>query len=620
MRLHFFSETLEILKMALSNVKLSTKDILKGLDDLRSQELLCDVHLVAEGAKFPAHRVVLAAASPYFQAMFTGGFQEGQMREITLNDTSSVGLKGVLNAIYTAELSLSAENVCDVLSVASLLQLNDTVKHCGRFLVSIVSEQNCLSFLAVAEKFDLQEVVDVCNKFILENFDTFLQSTEFEIVTKEKLCDYLSDDRLKVRNGEIEVFRAILKWFEANRCTERPGVGSTDLADLMQHVRFPVIPSKLLFEEVLSCPLIKENAKCMRQLTEALKFHCKLFSQPFQEGKQIQHRGKEMLVLIQLSLQQERHLFNVDETKLHMLNVTGTEPFQTQISEQTLPMNLCPSFSLLKKGNYLFLFGANADSNRTIAVRFDVKTNTWMNLEEPRSRAAIGMATALLKGNIFVLGGLEFIFKRPPHTTNPRNSSTNMSERVLRYSIEKDSWTKSVNLPEPLCFHSAASHESYVYCAGGSSLYENTTNKLYAFDVVSRIWHSKASMNRKRTLFGIESLDGKLVACGGKRSPNVEIYNILEDQWTLIQDSILRQHISPATIVLNGNVYLIGGTYTDYHRTKPKADYVSCVDVENATVRRVCSLPFLVSCHACALLTVPNTTEEAEERHEHKYR
>ena len=148
MRLQFSSETLEILKMALSNVKLSTKDILNGLDNLRSQELLCDVHLVAEGAKFPAHRVVLAAASLYFQAMFTGSFRENQMNEITLHGMSSDGLKCVLDLIYTAELSLTAENVCDVLSVASLLQLNDTVKHCGRFLVSIVSEQNCLSFLA----------------------------------------------------------------------------------------------------------------------------------------------------------------------------------------------------------------------------------------------------------------------------------------------------------------------------------------------------------------------------------------------------------------------------------------------------------------------------------------
>ena len=57
--------------MAASKVKLSADHVLRGLDELRNQALLCDVHLVAESAKFPVHRVVLAAASPYFQAMFT---------------------------------------------------------------------------------------------------------------------------------------------------------------------------------------------------------------------------------------------------------------------------------------------------------------------------------------------------------------------------------------------------------------------------------------------------------------------------------------------------------------------------------------------------------------------
>ena len=122
--------------MATYKVKLTKDHVLKGLDELRNQELLCDVQLVAEGAKFPAHRVVLAAAAPdYFQAMFTGGFKENQMNEITLNDTSSEGLKCVLDAIYTSELSLSEENVCDVLAVASLLQLNEIVEHSKKFLI-----------------------------------------------------------------------------------------------------------------------------------------------------------------------------------------------------------------------------------------------------------------------------------------------------------------------------------------------------------------------------------------------------------------------------------------------------------------------------------------------------
>ena len=79
-----------------------------------------------------------------------------------------------------------------------------------------------MSFLAVAEKYNIQETVDKCNTFILENVDVISQSKEFTDISKEQLLTYLSDDRLNVRNGEIEVFRAALKWFEAE--LEKPPI------------------------------------------------------------------------------------------------------------------------------------------------------------------------------------------------------------------------------------------------------------------------------------------------------------------------------------------------------------------------------------------------------------
>ena len=193
---------------------LSTCKLLRGLDELRDRKLLCDVHLVAEDATFPAHRVILAAASPYFQAMFTGGFKENELNEIVLKDTSSKGLKCILDAIYSAELLLSEKDVSDVLPVASHFQLNEVVDFCERFLYGNVTVQNCLSFLSVAEKFDLQEAVEKCNTFVLNNFDVVSQATKFLDISRAQFCSYISDDRLKARNGEIEVYKATLRWFE----------------------------------------------------------------------------------------------------------------------------------------------------------------------------------------------------------------------------------------------------------------------------------------------------------------------------------------------------------------------------------------------------------------------
>ena len=601
--------------MATSKVKLSTDYVLKGLDNLRDRKLLCDVHLVAEGATFPAHRVVLAAASPYFQAMFTGGFKENQMNEITLNGMSSKGLKCVLDAIYTAELSLSEENACEVLPVASLLQLMEVVKHCGRFLCRNISKQTCLSFLSVAEKYDLQKVVDKCNKFVLENFDTVSHSVGFTNISKEQLCSYLSDDRLKAKNGEIEIFRPALKWFEANRntCTDpQAAKDSADLADLMQHVRFPLIRNDLLIDEILTCPIIAENSQVMRMVSEALRFHGKLFSQPLQEGKQFQPRGEQMLALIEGTSSGIGQSFTVDETKLHMLNVTGDKPFSKQISQQVLPMTLHPcSPCVVTKGNYLFLFGMDAEYFRPIAMRFDVKINTWLDLKQPPYKASIGMDATLLGDNIYLLGGSHFS-KDHPNTV----LQDDLTMCVSKYSVEINSWSKTENLPKPLACHSGASHGNYVFCAGGYTRQLNspdevcTIDKLYAFDVVAKIWLTKASMNHKRVHFSLQSVGTKLIACGGWQSPTVEIYDIADDQWTLIQNETLTNNEYPATIALNGRVYVIGGSDTEDISDPDSllgSDCVSCVDVDNATIDEVSILPFAISGHSCALLTVPDT-------------
>ena len=594
--------------MAMYKVKLTKDHVLKGLDDLRNQELLCDVHLVVEGAKFPAHRVVLAAAAPdYFQAMFTGGFKENQMNEITLNDTSSVGLKCVLDAIYTGELSLSVENVCDVLAVASQLQLNEIVEHSKRFLVANISAQNCLPFLSVAEKYDLQQVMDVCHKIVLDNFDTVSQLPNFIDISKEQLCNYLPDDRLKTSNGEIEVYRATLKWFEANRSVIGSDKNSSDLADLMQHVRFPLIPNDTLSEEILTNGLILNNAQVMNMVREAIQFHGNLFVQPLQEGKQFQPRGEKMLALIKSLGRYEGQSITTIKTKLHMINGTDSKRFQTQFTEQVVTVGLCPtSLSLISKGNYLFIFGADTEYIRAVTMRLDVRKNTWLDLKPPPQKASVRMAVTLLKDSIYHLGGMHVI-KGKENAMNLSNLSASFSQ----YSIETNSWSKLQNLPKALACHSAASHRNYVFCAGGLSQDGEYTDKLYAFDVVGKIWLTKTSMNNIRSKFSLEAVGAKLVACGGKEVASVEIYDIAEDQWTLIPNEVLEHHLDSAMIMLNDKVYVIGGAGKDENGTLKQKDCVSCVDIDIGTIRRVSSLPFEAAGHACALLTVPNTAARA---------
>lgn len=65
------------------------REALKMMFMMRSHGMLTDVVLEVKKELFPAHKVVLSAASPYFKAMFTGGLKEAEMSRVQLQGVSS---------------------------------------------------------------------------------------------------------------------------------------------------------------------------------------------------------------------------------------------------------------------------------------------------------------------------------------------------------------------------------------------------------------------------------------------------------------------------------------------------------------------------------------------------
>ncbi|KAM4872459.1 zinc finger and BTB domain-containing protein 17 isoform 5-T5 [Thomomys bottae] len=102
-----------------------SQHVLEQLNQQRQLGLLCDCTFVVDGVDFKAHKAVLAACSEYFKMLFVD-----QKDVVHLDISNAAGLGQVLEFMYTAKLSLSPENVDDVLAVASFLQMQDIITAC----------------------------------------------------------------------------------------------------------------------------------------------------------------------------------------------------------------------------------------------------------------------------------------------------------------------------------------------------------------------------------------------------------------------------------------------------------------------------------------------------------
>lgn len=77
--------------------------ILAQMNKMRHRTDFCDVRLNVGGQMFTVHRLVLAASSPYFSALFSGGMREADKEEVQIMGVETEVFEVLLDFIYTGQ-------------------------------------------------------------------------------------------------------------------------------------------------------------------------------------------------------------------------------------------------------------------------------------------------------------------------------------------------------------------------------------------------------------------------------------------------------------------------------------------------------------------------------------
>ncbi|XP_051910628.1 kelch repeat and BTB domain-containing protein 2 [Hippocampus zosterae] len=189
--------------------------LLEQLKFFYEQKLLTDVVLLVDDTEFPCHKMVLAACSSYFRAMFMGGLSESKQTHVHLRNVDAATLQIIITYAYTGHLAISDSTVEPLYETACFLQVEDALLQCRDYLVKKINPENCVRMLSIGDLFSCSELKQSAKRMVEHKFPMVYRQDAFLQLSHELLLDVLSSDNLNVEKEET-VREAAMLWLEYN--------------------------------------------------------------------------------------------------------------------------------------------------------------------------------------------------------------------------------------------------------------------------------------------------------------------------------------------------------------------------------------------------------------------
>ena len=214
-------------------------DLTQKLSDFRAEGHLCDVTLrIDGGCDLPAHRLLLAAGSPYFNALFSSSFADSSSRVHELTWMSRDTAEAVLSYIYSGKVSLDYHTIANILAAAEFLILPNLKKHCVAFMKNILGTKNVCRIQYLTQLYQLDELTTPVND-ILNNSSCSDIFDDSQLVQLPSAFIYhlILDQRFK-HLREVDLVEFVIKWVEHDQDNRQE-----HMPKLMNCVLFQCLPS-----------------------------------------------------------------------------------------------------------------------------------------------------------------------------------------------------------------------------------------------------------------------------------------------------------------------------------------------------------------------------------------
>lgn len=235
--------------------------------EFKNNGKFCDVILKVADKEIPAHKVILASSSPFFDAMFQeNNFCESNEKIVKMQGIDPDILEQLVNLSYGAEIKINSDNVVKLLIGADYLQLNDIKNGMADYLKASLNSKNVFKIRHMAEKYTCYDLIVAVEEFIELNFVDLTNTEDFLKLDQNELISIINKDKLS--GSEEKVYEAVIKWVkyaQSNRLSFLPMI--------LSHVKMDLLSPQYLNDVVRNERLMGNSLKCKRQLEAAIFNH-----------------------------------------------------------------------------------------------------------------------------------------------------------------------------------------------------------------------------------------------------------------------------------------------------------------------------------------------------------